>query len=158
MRKLCVFSPFISFFSVIFPKNVLDIRNPPVYHIGRFRGQTGAFCMKGNRDIIFALLLALSAFALSLSPVTMPVLSAVFDIHAGNHTSLAAFLSLLLILGWAPGFAFAVIAERLLQHIHGPASGLNFTHAISLLAIIISFCWILVLITAPLIHYLVFGK
>lgn len=114
--------------------------------------------MNGNRYINFAPLLALMAFALSLSPVTMPVISAVFDIPSGNHTSLAAVFGLLMLLGWAPGFALAILAEHLLQRIHSHTSVINITRAISLLAIIVSFCWVIVLISVPLISRFISGR
>jgi hypothetical protein len=118
--------------------------------IGHFPGEV---FMKGFRYANFAPVLALTALALSISPVTIPVLGIIFDIHTKGYMVIEMSMGLLVILGWLPGLAFALIADNLGHRINGHALMINLTHVMASLAILVSLSWIMLLIVAPLISY-----
>jgi hypothetical protein len=109
--------------------------------------------MNGFRYANFAPALALAALAFAISPVTMPVLAMIFNIHTNGHISLEVIFGLLVILGWLPGLAIAIIADHMRYRINGNSLMINLTHIMATLAILVSLCWIILLIIVPLISY-----
>jgi len=92
--------------------------------------------MNERRYSYCALTLALIAFAFSTSPITMPILSVLFDVRVKGYTSLERILGFLTIFGWIPGLVIALLAYKMGQRMKGSLLLINITRIALALTII----------------------
>jgi hypothetical protein len=101
-----------------------------------------------------ALILALTSFIIATFPITMPILSILFDVPAKSN--LRFVFGIPAIFGWIPGSIIAFIAYKMGQRMKGSISQINITRITSVLAFIGNFGFALYMLSALLFVYFTF--
>ena len=100
-----------------------------------------------------AIILALIALILASAPITMPILSVLFDVGIKHYASLDRVIRLLVIYGWIFGLLIAIIAHKMGKHMKGSLLLINTTRIASALAMLGTLCWGIFVILAMILHH-----
>lgn len=131
-------------------QNEFDFLNPSHYPRLTNDHLPGEICMDDKQYAKRALILAVTSFILSNSFLILPFIGIFFELFIKSEFPRYIFVPLVL-LGLLSSLPIAIIAYSMGKRMKGSFSIINFTRILSLLAILASLFWMIMLIIAPII-------